>query len=285
MFLLCLWVAEPVLAVPSISMPMSMSMSAPAELSELVAPAKEGPADVLFRQAKNLRYGQRWYEAAALYRQILGEHPTYSRLPEARFWLASTLESDQRWDSAIDAYTEFLGLHPDQKMLGREAKLNRIHCWGLRQGQNPQATPGLIAALDDPSEEVQVAAALQLSKKGDRRSVDALQKGLRTTSCSEPCRLALLAMGVEPKSAVSSSNGRFLVLRIQEKGKPDIVTIRLAMGLAKAVAGYLSDAQIQQARHKGIDPDRLMDIALNAPKGTILLSVDDKESSITILTE
>ena len=251
----------------------------------LVAPAKESPADLLFRQAKNLRYGQRWYEAAAVYRQILHEHPTYSRLPEVRFWLASTLELDQRWDSAADAYTEFLSLHPGQKLLGREAKLNRIHCWGLRQGQSLQATPGLVSALDDPLDEIQVAAALQLSKTGDRRAVEALQKGLKLSSCTEPCRLALLGMGVEPSSAAPTLNGRFLVLRIQEKGKPDTVTIRLAMGLAKAVAGYLSDAQIQQARHKGIDPDRLMDMALNAPKGTVLLSVDDKDSSITIVTE
>lgn len=270
MFPFFMWVAEP---------------PVPAAPMVLVAPAKEGPADLLFRQAKNLRYGQRWYEAAALYRQILREHPTYSRLPEVRFWLASTLESDQRWDSAADAYSEFLSLHPDQKLLGREAKLNRIHCWGLRQGQSFQATPGLLSALGDPSDEIQVAAALQLSKKGDQRAVEALQKGLKTASCSEPCRLALLGMGVEPKTAAFASNGRYLVLRIQEKGKPDTVTIRLAMGLAKAVAGYMSDAQIQQARHKGIDPDRLMDMALNAPKGTILLSVDDKDSSITILTD
>ncbi len=251
----------------------------------LAAPTVESPADLLFRQAKNLRYGQRWYEAAALYRQILREYPTYSRLPEVRFWLASALESDQRWDGAADAYTEFLTLHPDQKILGREAKLNRIHCWGLRQGQSLQATPGLISALGDPSSEVRIAAALQLSKKGDRRAVEALQEGLKTASCSESCRLALLGMGVEPKAAAFTLNGRFLVLRIQEKGKSDTVTIRLAMGLAKAVAGYLSDAQIQQARHKGIEPDRLMDMALNAPKGTVLLSVDDKDSSITITTE
>ena len=274
MFLLFMWVS----ALPALP-------TAPAASLVLIAPAKESPADLLFRQAKNLRYGQRWYEAAALYRQILREYPTCSRVPEVRFWLASTLESDQRWDSAADVYTEFLNLHPDQKLLGREAKLNRIHCWGLRQGQSPQATPGLLSALGDPSDEVQLAAALQLSKAGDRRAVEALQKGLRTTSSSESCRLALMAMGVEPKSAASTVNGRFLVLRIQEKGKPDTVTIRLTMGLARAVAGYLSDAQIQQAKHKGIDPDRLMDIALNAPKGTILLSVDDKDSSITIVTE
>ncbi|MBL0312268.1 MAG: tetratricopeptide repeat protein [Holophagaceae bacterium] len=273
MFPFFLWAAGP--TMPAL----------PVEPPVLIAPAKETPADGLFRQAKNLRYGQRWYEAAALYRQILRDYPTYSRLPEVRFWLASTLESDQRWDSAADAYTEFLNLHPDQRLLGREAKLNRIHCWGLRQGQSPQATPGLLTGLDDPSDEVRVAAALQLSKKGDRRAVEALQKGLKTATCSEPCRLALLGMGVEPTAVASTLNGRYLVLRIQEKGKPDTVTIRLAMGLAKAVAGYLSDAQIQQARHKGIELDRLMDIALSAPKGTILLSVDDKDSSITILTE
>ena len=273
MFPFYMWVAEP--PVPAL----------PAVPVVLVAADKESPPDVLFHRAKNLRYGQRWYEATALYHQILHEHPTYSRLPEVRFWLASTLESDQRWDSAADAYTEFLDLHPDQKLLGREAKLNRIHCWGLRLGQSPQATPGLISALGDPSDEVQVAAALQLSKKGDHRAVEALQKGLKTASCAESCRLALLGMGVEPKSAASRLNGRFLVLRIQEKGKPDAVTIRLAMGLARAVAGYLSDAQIEQAKRKGVDPERLMDIALNAPKGTVLLSVDDKDSSITVTTE
>ncbi len=251
----------------------------------LVSPAKETPADALFRQAKNLRYAQRWFEAAAIYRHIQREFPTYSRMPEVRFWLASTLESDQRWDEAADAYTEFLSLHPDQKLLGREARLNRIHCWGIRQGQNPAATPGLIAALEDGNDEVQVAAALQLSQKGDRRAVSALQKGLQTSTCAEPCRLALLSMGVEPKASNSSLNGRFLVLRIHEKGKPDTVTIRLAVGLARAVAGYMSDAQIQQARRKGVDPDRLMEQALNAPKGTLLLSVEDKDSTITITTE
>ena len=161
MFPCFLWVAEPPL--PALS-------ALPGAPMALVAPAaKDGPADLLFRQAKNLRYGQRWYEATALYRQILRQHPTYSRLPEVRFWLASTLESDQRWDSAADAYTEFLSLHPDQKLLGREAKLNRIHCWGLRQGQSPQATPGLLSALDDPSDEVKVAAARvqAVGAKGD----------------------------------------------------------------------------------------------------------------------
>ena len=265
MFLFPFWAAEP----PAL----------------LAPPGKESPADALFRQAKNLRYAQRWFEAAALYRQIFRDFPTYSRIPEVRFWLASTLESDQRWDEAAKAYTEFLTLHPDHKLLGREAELNRIRCWGIRQGQNPEATPGLLAALDDPLDEVQIAAALQLSKKGDQRAVEALQKGLHTTSSSESCRLALQGMGVEPKSAGPSLNGRFLVLRIQEKGKPDAVTIRLAMGFAKAVAGYMSDAQIQQARRKGMDPDRLMDLALNSPKGTVLLSVDDKDSSITIISE
>ena len=43
----------------------------------LFAPSpKESPADALFRQAKNLRYAQRWFEAAAMYRQILRDHPT-----------------------------------------------------------------------------------------------------------------------------------------------------------------------------------------------------------------
>ncbi len=261
-------------------------VAAPPGLPAVVAPPpKESPADALFRQAKNFRYAQRWYEAAAAYRHILHEFPTFARIPEVRFWLASTLESDQRWDEAAEAYTEFLGLHPDQNLLGREAKLNRIHCWGLRQSQSPQATPGLVAALADPSEEMQVAAALQLSKRGDRRAIEALQKGLRTSSCSEPCRLALQSMGVDPKFTGPVLTGRYLVLRIQEKGKPDTVTIRLAAGLAKAVAGYLSDTQIQQARRKGVDPDRLMDAALNAPKGTVLLSVDDKDSSITIISE
>lgn len=264
MFLFPLWAPEPALTAP---------------------PQKESPADALFRQAKNLRYAQNWFEAAAVYRQILRTFPTYSRLPDVRFWLASTLESDQRWDEAANAYTEFLNLHPDQQMLGREAKLNRIHCWGIRQGQNPEATPGLLAALGDPKDEVQVAAALQLSKKGDRRAAEALQKGMQISACAEPCRLALLGMGVEPRSSVSSVEGRFLVLRIQEKGKEDAVTIRLAMGLARAVAGYLSDAQIQQAKRKGMDPDHLMELALKSPKGTVLLSVDDKESNITVTTE
>ncbi len=248
-------------------------------------PSKESPADALFRQAKNLRYAQRWFEAAAMYRQILRDHPTYSRLPEVRFWLASTLEADQRWDEAANAYTEFLDLHPDQKLLGREAKLNRIHCWGLRQGQNSEATQGLVLALGGADDEIQVAAALQLSKRGDRRAVSALQKGLLTTTCTEACRLALKGMGVEPKAPEPSTNGRFLVLRIHEKGKDETVTIRLAVSLARAVTGYMTDTQIQQARRKGMNPDQLMDLALNAPKGTLLLSVDDRESSITVTTE
>ncbi|MBI3132010.1 MAG: tetratricopeptide repeat protein [Acidobacteria bacterium] len=245
----------------------------------------EAPAqDHRYQEARNLRMAGRFYEAAAAYRRFIQENPRSGRLPEARFWLASTLEQDQRWDEAAAAYGEFLRLHPDQRLLGKEAKLNRIRCWGIRQGQAPEATPGLVAALEEENSEVRVVSALQLAKARDRRAVPALQHGLSQPKQADACRLALEAMGVEPK-APPQAPARFLVIRIQEKGKPDPVVIRVAAGLARAVGGYLSDEQLVQAKKKGVDLDSLMDQIVNAPKGTVLFSVEDKDSSVSVAVE
>lgn len=247
--------------------------------------APSGAVDGLLRQAKGLRYAQRWFEAAALYRRVLSEQSTSPRLYEARFWLAATLEQDQRWDEAADAYTEFLLAHPDQRLLVKEAKLNRVRCWGLRQGQNPQATPGLLGALQDDRVEVQITAALQLAKKRDFRAVDALQKGLRNPTTADGCRLALASLGVKPSMEGGPTEGRFLVLRIQPKAQEEPVKIRIALSLARAVGGYMTDDMLRQARAKGVDMERLMDQALSSPKGTVLFSVEDKQNSLTVSVE
>jgi len=249
-----------------------------------LAAVKEDAGEGLLREAKNLRYSGRWFEAAVCYRRFLAEYGGSTRVPEARFWLAATLESDQRWDEAAAAYSEFLDRHPDQRQLGKEAKLNRIRCWGIRQGQAPQATPGLAAALGDPVAEIRVAAALQLAKAGDARSVPVLRQGLELPGSADACSLALLNLGVKP-AAVASPKGRFLVIRIREAGKTDTITIRLALSLARAVVNYLSDAQIREARAKGVDLEGLTDQAANLPKGSVLLSVDDKKSSVEVTVE
>ncbi|BDU78812.1 tetratricopeptide repeat protein [Mesoterricola sediminis] len=250
------------------------------------AALREDAGDALLREAKNLRYAGRWYEAAVVYRRFLAEHRASTRVPEARFWLAASLESNQQWDAAAAAYTEFLDKHPDQRLLGKEAKLNRIRCWGITQGQVPQATPGLVAALNDPTLEVQVAAALQLAKTGDARSVPALRRGLEVAASADACSLALLNLGVKPSAAATpATRGRFLVIRIREAGKPDTVTIRLALSLARAVVNYMSDAQIKEARAKGVDLESLTDQAVNLPKGSVLLSVEDPKSSIEVKVE
>lgn len=246
----------------------------------------EAPGDALLREAKSLRYGQRWFEAAAAYRRFLGEYPTSSRIAETRFWLAATLEQDQRWEEAIAAYTEFLRQHPDQRMLGREAQLNRIRCWGIRQKHNPEASQGLIASLGAEEPEIQTAAALQLAKVGDRRGMDALQRGLSLPTYADACSLALVNLGVKPQALGAPKNAaRFLVIRVQEKGKSDTVTLRLALTLARAVENYLSEAQIKQAKAKGIDIDHLSERASALPKGSLLLSVEDGKSSINITVE
>jgi len=254
----------------------------PAEVQK--AP-KEALDLALLREAKNLRYAQRWYEAAATYRRLLAEQPASSRLVDARFWLAASLEGDQRWDEAAAAYTDFLAHHPDHRMLGKEARLNRIRCWGIRQWDNPAAAEGLTRALAEGAEEFQVAAALQLSRRLDKRAIPALQRGLRLPATEEPCRLALQALGVQPDLGETSTSGRFLVLRIQDKGKPDATTIRIATGLARAVGSYLTDAQLRQAQAKGVHLDRLMEDALKAPPGTELFSLDDGKSRVTVVTE
>jgi hypothetical protein len=246
---------------------------------------KEASDSAQLREAKSLRYAQRWYEAAQVYRRFLAEHADSGKAPEARFWLAATLESDQRWDEAAEAYGAFLAAHPDQRLLGREAKLNRIRCWGLRQGQLPAATPGLVAALSDPALEVQVAAALQLAKTGDARAVDALKRGLALPSANPACSMSLIALGVKPERPASAGEGRFLVIRVRETGKPDVVTIRLALSLARAVGNYLSDAQLRQAQAKGIDLASLNELAASQPKGSLLLSVDDGKSSVAVTVE
>lgn len=252
----------------------------PAEY-RLVSLVAEDPV----QEAKRLRYAERWYEATQVYRRYLQENPGGPRSSEVRFWLASTLQQDQRWDDAAAAYTEFLQKHPDERLLGKEARLNRIQCWGIRQGQNPQATPGLLSALEDPTPEVRVSAALQLAKVGERRAVPSLQAGLGLARYSEACRLALLALGQQPDTQALPAAGRFLVLKIRNRSKPDEVTVRIALGLARAVTSYLSEEQLRQMNRKGFDTQNLMDQALSSPKGSELFSVEDKESSIRLYVE
>lgn len=249
------------------------------------APAPEVPAEALFTRARDLRYAQRWYEAAEAYRALLRESPGSSRVPDARYWLASCLEQDQRWDEAAEAYTDFLARHPDQRLLGKEARLNRVRCWGIRQWDNPAAAAGLAAALEDGREEVRIAAALQLARRRDSRAVPVLQAGLAAPGPgAEACRAALVGLGIQPQ-APSASQGRFLVVRIQEKGKGEALTVRLALGFARAVGGYLSDEQLKQAGRRGVDLDHLMEQALSAPRGTELFSLEDGRSTVTVTVE
>lgn len=245
----------------------------------------ESPELARLREAKALRYAQRYYEAAHAYRRFLADFPNSARTPEARFWLAASLEQDQRWDEAAAAYTDFLEEHPDQRLLGKEARLNRLRCWGIRQGQSPSATPGLLAALQDDLPEAQVVAALQLAKVGDRRGVSALQRGLTMPAYADAATLALNALNVKPAPPSDSPQGRFLVLRIQEAGKKDPITIRLALGLARVVENYLSSEQIRLARSRGVPLENLTQRALDAPKGTLLLSVDDGKSHVAVTVE
>lgn len=246
--------------------------------------APEAPAEALYRQARDLRFSQQWYQASQVYRQLIQDCPSSSRIPDARYWLASCLEQDQRWDQASEAYTDFLLKHPDQRMLGKEARLNRIRCWGIRQWDNPEAQAGLVSELSNDVGEIRIAAALQLARRKDSRAIPALQAGLQTSTCSEACRLALTGMGVQPQ-APGPAQGRFLVIRIKERTRPEAVTIRLTLGLARAVGGYLSDEQLQQARKKGIDISGLMGQALNAPKGTELFSLNDGKSTVSVTVE
>jgi tetratricopeptide (TPR) repeat protein len=248
-----------------------------------VAPAASG-AETLFREARNLRMEGRYFEAADRYRKLLKEFPSDGRVPEARYWLAATLEQDQRWDEAAAAYTDFLNQHPDQRLLGRQARLNRIQCWGLRQGQNPEATPGLLSALREEAQDVRIAAALQLAKRGERRAEAALQSGLSNPKQAPACLAALESMGIKPQ-APKAAESRFLVVRIREKGKADETTVRIAAGFARLVSGYLDDEQLAQAKRKGIDLEDLMDQIQQAPKGSVLFSVESKESRITVTVE
>ena len=247
--------------------------------------APEASAEALFAGARDLRYAQRWLEAAEAYRTLLHTAPHSPRTADARYWLASCLEQDQRWDEAAEAYTDFLNRHPDQRLLGKEARRNRVRCWGIRQWDNPAAAAGLLGALEDEREEVRIAAALQLSRRRDSRALPALQAGLKAGGTSaEACRSAILALGGQPQ-APGPAQGRFLVVRIQERGKTDALTIRLALGFARSVGGYLSDEQLKQAGKRGVDLDHLMEQALSAPKGTELFSLDDGKSTVTVTVE
>ncbi len=262
--------------------PAPVAAAAP-PIGSLTAPSPDG-AESLFRAAKELRYGQRWFEAAGVYRALIAQYPKSSRVPEARYWLAATLEQDRRWDEAAAAYTDFLGKHPDQRLLGKEARLNRVRCWGIRQWDNPAAAESLAQALGDDITEVRIAAALQLAKRRDGRAVPILQEGLGLPENSEACRLALVGMGVTPK-APEGAPPRFLVIRIQEKDKKDTLTVRVSCALAKAVTSYLSDAQLREAQAKGIRLDKLMEQALAAPKGSELFTLDDAHSKVTVTVE
>ncbi|HTL98728.1 MAG TPA: tetratricopeptide repeat protein [Holophagaceae bacterium] len=248
-------------------------------------PAPKDGADQLFKQARDLRYAARWYEAAAVYRTLLAKYPDSPRAPESAFWLAATLEEDQRWDEASAAYTQFIRRYPDQRLLIREAQLNRVRCWGVRQWDEPSAQEGLAEALGEDRDEVRVAAALQLAKRKDGRAVPVLQEGLRLPASAEACRQALLAMGAKPE--LPESAPRFIVVRIREKKQTpqDTVTVRVSAALAQGVTSYLSDTQLREARVKGIDVQRLLSEALSAPKGTELFSLDDPDSKVTVTVE
>jgi hypothetical protein len=91
-------------------------------------------------------------------------------------------------------------------------------------------------------------------------------------------------MGIQPQAA-GPAQGRFLVIRVKERAKSEALTVRLTLGLARAVGGYLSDEQLRQARKKGVDLERLMDQAINSPKGTELFSLDDGKSTVTVTVE
>lgn len=263
---------------------------APALLAAALPPEPPLPpaadaADTLFRQARDLRYAARWFEAAAAYRTLLAKYPGSTRAPEAAFWLAATLEQDQRWDEASAAYSDFLSRYPDQRLLVREALLNRVHCWGVRQWDEPSAREGLVQALGEDREEVRVAAALQLAKRQDPRALPVLQEGLRSPGSAEACRQALLAMGAKP--ALPEAAPRFIVVRIRDKksSPKDTVTVRVSAAFAAGVTSYLSDTQLREARAKGIDVQRLLSEALSSPKGTELFSLDDPDSKVTVTVE
>nr|WP_320132833.1 tetratricopeptide repeat protein [uncultured Holophaga sp.] len=243
------------------------------------------PEELLFREARTLRHQQRWFEAAALYRRFLVDHPGSPLAPRARFWLAATLEQDQRWDEAARAYSDFLDRHGSHPTLAREATLNRIRCWGIRQGQSPEATQGLLRSLQDPRTEIQVAAALQLAKTGDRRAIPALQAGLRLPDYADAATLQLIALGARPAPTSGPTQGRFLVMRIHEKDSQEDVTIRLSLSLARALGNYLSNAQLQQLKNRGWDLDRILSEARELPKGSPLLTVEDGESRISVVVE
>ena len=272
----------PLLLVPAILFSRTAAGAFPNEPS---LPAPKDAADQLFKQARDLRYAQRWYEAAGVYRALLAKYPDSTRAPEAAFWLAATLEEDQRWDEAAAAYTQFIRAYPDQRLLIREALLNRVRCWGVRQWDESTARDGLAAALGESRDEVRVAAALQLAKRKDDRAVPVLQEGLRLPASAEACRQALLTMGAKPE--LPEAAPRFIVVRIREKKEhpQDTVTVRVSAALAQGVTSYLSDTQLREARLKGIDVQRLLSEALSAPKGTELFSLDDPDSKVTVTVE
>jgi len=262
-----------------------LAVPVPAELRLLEVPAARlTPETRLLQEAKQLRWEGRFFESAARYRSFVATYGQSGRVAEARFWLGAVLEQDQRWDEAAAAYTTFLQAHPDQRMLGREARLNRIRCWGLRQGQTPGAREGLLAALQDAEPEIRVAAALQLAKTGEKQCIPVLREGLALPKQADAATMALLALGEKPPAPPTSA-ARYLVIRIQEPGKKDPVTVRLTLALARAVTGYLSDGMVREARRKGVDVENLTQAALSSPKGTELLSVSDGKQTVTIRVE
>lgn len=242
------------------------------------------PAEQLLRKALELRYAQRWFEAAATYREFLATYPTSTRVPEARFYLAVVLERDQRWDEASTAYTDFLERHPDQRSFGKEARLGRVRCWGIRQNQ-AFAVNGLAAALHDGDQEVRILAALELARTLDRRAIPVLNEGLGHASFGDRCTMALIALGEKPTPPPQKDQPRFLVVRILEDGKKAPVEIRLSVLFVKVLGNYLSDEQLKQARTKGVDVENLGDQVMKLPKGSTLFSVTDKKSSVTVTVE
>lgn len=90
------------------------------------------------------------YKALPLYRQIVGNAPSWERAPEAQFLIGVIHESRKDYAEAVDAYAHVILRYPRSAFLS-DASYRRAHCLALLSHQSPrdeeQASTALTAVV------------------------------------------------------------------------------------------------------------------------------------------
>jgi tetratricopeptide (TPR) repeat protein len=236
--------------------------------------------------ARSLRLQNQHSAAADIYAHFLTDFPKSSRLFEARFWLAKSLFASQKWEDAASAFTEFLKHHSDQRVFSKQAKEDRVHCWKLRQKQDPKAVSSLKDALKDQDEAIRILAALALAENRDAYGRLVLEQGLNNANFSEQCGLALWRLGIRsqprPGEGGEASQARMLIVRV--KTADNSFEMRVPISFVAGLEKNLPIEVREELERNGADISGLAKLSATATKGQVLFEFkgDNKKTRVVI---